>query len=202
MHAGLYRRLTPLGLALLLVLTGCALIRPQARLSAVPTTGLPPLVVQFDGRSSSSPNGPIIDYHWAFGDGNEAFADVVSHTYREKGTFTATLTVTDIDGKTADSSIDIVVVNVPPTASFKAQPAVQLKHMRIYFDATASTDPDGEIVEYFWEFDDGEVDYGQTVTHFYSEFGVYMVKLTVVDDDGLESSAYEIVQIVGCGSCP
>ena len=61
----------------------------------------------------------------------------------------------------------------------------------IVFDASESVDPDGTIVKYVWDFGDGrklETD-SPVVTHTYSAPGTYTVVLTVVDDDGLRSTA-------------
>jgi PKD repeat protein len=185
----------------LLLLCGCAFYRPTARISAQPNRGLPPLHVQFDGRSSSSPRGTIVDYRWSFGDSAEAAGDTVRHTFLTKGSYEVTLTVTDSEGGVGSATMEIVVVNVPPRAFIEARPEIQSRGIPIDFDGTDSFDADGEIIEYRWEFDDGSVGYGPRVAHDYSETGVYLVKLTVVDDDGEEASVYQVIRIVGCGSC-
>lgn len=190
-----------LGALLLVLLCGCALYRPTARISAQPNRGLPPLQVQFDGRSSSSPRGAIIDYRWSFGDSAEAAGDVVSHTFLTKGSYEVTLTVTDSEGSVGSATMEIVVVNVPPRPFIEARPEIQTRLTPINFDGSSSFDADGEIVDYRWEFDDGSVGYGPVVSHDYSDTGVYLVKLTVIDDDGEEASVYQVIRIVGCGTC-
>jgi PKD repeat protein len=57
----------------------------------------------------------------------------------------------------------------------------------ITFDASASTDPDGNIQHYDWVFGDGTVGTGISPTHNYSQEGIYTVTLTVTDDGGLTS---------------
>ncbi|HDI23872.1 MAG TPA: PKD domain-containing protein, partial [Thermoplasmatales archaeon] len=56
----------------------------------------------------------------------------------------------------------------------------------ITFDASQSYDPDGEIVEYIWDFGDGSIGKGKVVTHSYSSPGDYTVTLTVRDERGAE----------------
>jgi len=54
--------------------------------------------VKFDASSSYDPDGTIADYEWDFGDGSTASGVKASHSYREVGTYTVTLTVADNDG--------------------------------------------------------------------------------------------------------
>jgi len=55
----------------------------------------------------------------------------------------------------------------------------------IPFSGVGSTDPDGTIETYAWDFGDGRTATGPTVRHTYSTGGSYMVTLTVTDNDGL-----------------
>lgn len=54
----------------------------------------------------------------------------------------------------------------------------------VTFNASASQDPDGTIVSYFWDFGDGSNGTGVTTTHAYTELGTYIVTLTVRDAAG------------------
>ena len=73
------------------------------------------------------------------------------------------------------------VANVAPSASFNVS-AVELDAT---LDGTASSDPDGSIVAYDWDFGDGATTTGTspTTTHHYASGGTYTVTLTVTDDD-------------------
>lgn len=74
--------------------------------------------------------------------------------------------------------------NIPPTASFTADPAVGNATLSVSFDASASNDPDGTIVTYAWDFGDGGFGSGPTTTHDYTAPGTYLAELAVTDDDG------------------
>ena len=70
--------------------------------------------------------------------------------------------------------------NQPPVASFTSScPALACA-----FDGTGSSDPDGTIVSYAWNFGDGSTGTGPTPSHTYATGGTYTVTLTVTDDDG------------------
>lgn len=64
------------------------------------------------------------------------------------------------------------------------------------FDGSGSTDDDGEIVSYAWEFGDGESGTGETAEHAYAEAGSYTATLTVHDDEGATASAEVQVEVV------
>jgi len=84
--------------------------------------------------------------------------------------------------------------NQPPIASFTYSPEDPLvAGEELTFDAVSSHDPDGEIVSYDWDFDDGDTVAGEVVTHTYAEPGDYAVSLTVTDDDGLTGSTQQTV---------
>jgi len=87
--------------------------------------------------------------------------------------------------------------NKPPVAKFTYSPKNGLYPLKVNFDASASYDEDGQIVEYFWNFGDGTFDKGVRVSHSFSKKGKYHIKLTVTDDDGDSAMAYGDVEVWG-----
>ncbi|MFO6425163.1 S8 family serine peptidase [Motilimonas sp. KMU-193] len=71
------------------------------------------------------------------------------------------------------------VANNPPNALFSFSCSLLV----CSFDATTSSDSDGSIVSYHWDFGDGNTDSGVTAIHTYASGGAYSVVLTVTDDD-------------------
>ena len=140
--------------------------------------------IDFDGSESHDPDGTIVTYSWDFGDGNTATGVEVDHAYEDDGVYTVTLTVIDDDDATGSATATKNVLNRPPIASFTENATIVKKDEAIHFDASESHDPDGTIVNYLWDFGDGNTATGVTSDHAYSEDGNYTVTLTVTDDDG------------------
>jgi len=87
------------------------------------------------------------------------------------------------------------IPNQPPTASFTFSPKNPLVNEEITFDASASTDPDGSIVSYEWDFGDGNTGSGKIVTHSYPSAGDYTVTLTVTDDKGAKDTTTREIKV-------
>ena len=63
------------------------------------------LSVTFDSTCSADSDGTIVSRTWIFGDATSADGVKATHQYSEAGTYTATLLVTDNEGRTSDTSI-------------------------------------------------------------------------------------------------
>jgi len=153
--------------------------------------------INFDASSSSDPDGQIVSYEWDFGDGGSSDKKVISHIYTSEGSYTVKLTVTDDKGSSVTARKDLVISGKPerpPTASFKIEGNL-VAGEEIVFDASSSSDPDGRIVSYEWDFGDGITLSGQRVVHSYLSPGQYLVKLVVKDDAGLSAQAVQEIRI-------
>jgi uncharacterized protein YjdB len=73
--------------------------------------------------------------------------------------------------------------NQPPVAE-AGGPYTGFVGEAVRFDGSGSTDTDGIIVSYQWNFGDGTTGTGAMPTHTYSRDGIYTVTLAVTDDDG------------------
>ncbi len=83
----------------------------------------------------------------------------------------------------------------PPIAAFTFHPAQGEAPLRVSFDASLSSDPDGNIEHWKWEFGDGQVDYGEQVEHVYESEGEFTVILTVTDNQGLSAQTVGVVEV-------
>jgi PKD repeat protein len=74
--------------------------------------------------------------------------------------------------------------NVAPNATFTYTTSTQEVNKVVSFDAAASSDSDGSISTYAWDFGDGSTGSGTIANHTYVSAGTYTVKLTITDNRG------------------
>jgi PKD repeat protein len=156
---------------------------PNQAPTAVFTSSCNRLACSFDGSGSADANGSIASYAWQFGDGETGTGATPSHTYAAAGTYNAVLTVTDNEGASTTVTHAVTVTippNQPPTAAFSPS----CTDLQCGFDASGSTDADGSIASYAWQFGDGDTGTGASPSHTYAAGGSYDVVLTVTDNDG------------------
>lgn len=152
--------------------------------------------VTFDASGSV---GNIESYEWDLKsdrtDSATRSGETVTYTYESAGSYIVKLTVVDKYGFT-DSVKHLLTIssetNDPPTASISADKTAGEPPLEVEFDAANSSDPDGTIVSYEWDFDDGQTGSGVQVSHTFSggegSSKEYTVVLTVTDDGGAKAT--------------
>jgi len=103
-------------------------------------------------------------------------------------------------------SSTFVPANSPPSACFGTNPSLGYAPLGVSFDASCSSDPDGNIVSYQWNFGDGNTESSASpyYSHTYWSPGSYNVTLTVTDNQGSTSTTYNGIWVLeggGSGWC-
>ncbi|PSG96765.1 hypothetical protein BRD56_08930 [Thermoplasmatales archaeon SW_10_69_26] len=172
---------------------------PDAVLDASPTTTDMNTTVTLDGSASADPDGTVTTYRFTPGDDSGSVttdAATIEHNYTEPGTYNATLTVRDDDGRWSTlDTVEIVAENLAPTAAVQAPDEIAT-FTPATFDATDSQDPDGAIQSYRWSMGDGTSLTGATVNHTYEAQGTYTVELTVEDSNGATDDATHTIEVL------
>ena len=88
-----------------------------------------------------------------------------------------------------------------PNAVIAANPTSGTAPLTVNFNGNGSSDSDGNIVTYQWDFGNGISASGSTVSTTFNQSGVYTVELTVTDNDGRSDSATTNITVNGSGSC-
>ncbi len=143
----------------------------------------------FDGSGSTDSDGTLASYGWDFGDGVVGTGVAVNHSFTASGSYPVKLTVTDNENGTGTTTQTVTVTvspaNQPPTARFTSS----CKERVCSFDGTTSSDPDGTIATYVWDFGDGSTSTVPAPAHTFAIDGTYPVKLTVTDNRGGTNSS-------------
>ncbi len=169
----------------------------NAKIGAQPTTGAAPLIVQF---SSDGSTGNITSFEWDFGDGEKTTAKNPTHTFKKIGKYVTTLTVRDKSGQSDSEIVTITVAgkgepNKLPIAVASAFPEQGMPPLTVQFSSAGSTDPDGQIVSYLWDFGDKDKTSSANPEHTYTKVGEYVVTLTVVDNNGAKGVDELVVRV-------
>jgi PKD repeat protein len=148
--------------------------------------------------TSTDPDGDATIESWSWDFGGDGTADVQNpvHTFSAANTYDVTLTVTDAEGATSSVTNEVVVTttpNVAPTAAFDF-----LCNAEECTFTDQSSDTDGTIASYAWDFGDTETSTEADPVHTYAgvtELTEFEVTLTVTDDDGATDTVTQTVAV-------
>ena len=161
---------------------------------------------EFDGSLSQISTGAISKYTWDFGDGSvNVSTRNVTHEYSAAGTYDLTLTVLDKNGNSDETILEVKVIEEgeAPVAKITSDPSAVSGvisgsvPLEVSFDAGDSTDPEDDIVDYEWDFNnDGEVDEtGDKITYTFEVMGTYETRLMTTDSVGNSDEATVTVNV-------
>ena len=160
--------------------------------------------VIFDATASSDPDGDIlVEYKWELGEAGDpkyvvkkGGAEAVKFNRGlNEGDYSVTLTVYDPDGEEDSVTHSFKVTNLPPVAVIVADKTSVFAEESIQFSGDDSYDPEGDALDYLWDFGDGQTSSLKSPQHSWAEAGNYFVSLTVEDGNGQEGIETKNIEI-------
>jgi PKD repeat protein len=159
------------------------------------------LSCQFTDASTDS-DGEIDSRSWEFESGTPETSTEPNPAvvFSAAGTYTVTLTVTDNEGASDDFEREVTVTGAPGNAAPTAAFTVECASLECTF-TDASTDTDGTIASYAWDFgdptsaDNTSTEQSPTHTYSFTELTEVTVTLTVTDDDGAETTTTQTFDV-------
>ncbi len=167
--------------------------------ATTPRTGVMPLDVSF---KASVENGtPPLQYVWDFGDGTDPVhgtQNIQSHHYVTSGIFPVSVEVTDSLGITVQSNSVNIFVNRTNAITLEVDHDTGFEGLTSTFYAVVA---EGVPPPYVYSFDFGD---GQTIqngnspraVHTYTDASTYTAVVSVVDGNGVQSSASHKIVVV------
>lgn len=137
------------------------------------------LTANFTNASSSSIWST--GYTWDFGDGNSSVLKNPSHTYANQGIYVVTLTSFDSIGNCTSTYMDSVQISVGNPSGCSASYLVTKDSSSQFAVMLYNTSSQASTHQYFWDFGDGFTGQGRFPAHQYTNFGSYLVCLTITD---------------------
>ncbi|MCI5181295.1 MAG: PKD domain-containing protein [Candidatus Electrothrix sp. AW1] len=155
--------------------------------------------VHLNGNHSVDQDGLIASFIWQV-QGKKYTGKEISHRFEQPGQYQVGLTVVDNDGA-RQSDVVTVTVNSQPLARMQVLSRVE-PGKEILFDASESTDADGSLLAYTWDFGDGQQGKGRQAKHTYAKPGRYQAVLTVQDNSGATNDRARSQQTVAVNFPP
>lgn len=129
--------------------------------------------------------GENLTYTYNFGDTYLDFEPTVEHSYQQNGRYTPMLTVSSPGGCTSRFIGPEIVVNMPDARLYSSSDG-GCAPTTIDFLNNPEYTSNSAVVNYFWDFGDGTTENTttSTVSHTYSEVGIFSPTLTITDTSG------------------
>lgn len=165
--------------------------RPIPQFVASETQGCAPLTVQFTDNTTPVPGVQIVDWNWAFEDGQGLNGQTVQKTFTEAGKWFVSLGL-KTNLLTCDTTArynNAISVSTPPDADFTTDPSSAQSCTTPLDLSLTNTSVNSEAVDYQWDFGNGNTSTDQNPTsQTYDAEGAYLVALTVTDENGCKNT--------------
>lgn len=132
-------------------------------------------------------NGTIDYYNWDFGDGNTSNNQNITHTYSLDGTYNVTLTSTSNNGCITSLSKQVEVFS-EPIASYSFINDCLYEEVNFTDNSTINT---GQIIDWQWNFGDGNTSSSSSPNYTYTNDGTYNTSLIITSDKGCDDTLHK-----------
>lgn len=169
---------------------------PKAKIKCV-TKAIPNQKIKFDASDSFDEDGNIINYTWIIDNKIKLIGKQIDYQFEKSGIYKIILQVEDNSNVENSISTDTVYVKINHSPIINVANEIFTCEKFINFDASASSDPDGDDILFTWKFHDSDqIFFGSKISHQFKESGVFPVLLTLNDKQDLPNSIVKKTLIV------
>lgn len=157
---------------------------PRADFTVIPAENCVGIQSQF----TSNAAGNIVAWQWDFGDGITSNLQDPAHVFDTAGTYTVSLTVTDVSGCTDVYIMNNYVIHNKPIAGFSCTPTwANCPPLLVLFSDSSSADVD----QWLWNFGDGFTSNQQNSGHLYTYSHQFNISLIVTNSFGCSDTIFQ-----------
>ena len=138
-------------------------------------------VVEFTDLSVAAEGDNILQWHWSFGEGSNSSEQNPSFIFPEAGSYNVTLWVEAESSCSNTEQQTITIYNIPNTLFSASEGCVNYP---VFFQDLSSASFDSNIIDWQWDFGDGNSSSDQNPVHSYLNPGLYEVTLTTFNSNG------------------
>lgn len=136
-------------------------------------------LIIFSSARSYDPDGDSFTTHWDFGDGNTSNEANPVHSFDQPGIYNVIITLDDGYSETPTIQEIPVIIEGSPVARIREAEMTVCANSPVVFDGSLSTDPNGMVGSFSWDFGDGNSAVGEQANHLFTRPGTYRVALTI-----------------------
>ncbi len=144
---------------------------------------------------STSPDGEVVAWNWDFGDGTQSTMQHPMHTYKEPGTYSIRLTVTDNGGNTHTDTMNYTVF-MPPIVEMTWTPEEISEGQQVTFNASIINAPGSASVYGEWQFSGTKIPFTEEeIQYTFSDNGTFPVALLLTNNHLLTTVVQETIPV-------
>ncbi|MGB3154408.1 MAG: PKD domain-containing protein [Chitinophagaceae bacterium] len=165
-----------------MVLSGTVVLAqtPVANFTASPISGCSPLIINLQDLSSGNPTS----WAWDFGNGNTSTLQNPTAAYFTPGSYTVSLTVTNLNGSNTLTRSQYITVYENPVVNFTSNTTSGCFPLPVQFSDLSTPGTGNTNVSWQWDFGNGVTSTLQNPLITYAVAGTYSVSLRVTNDKG------------------
>ena len=167
---------------IVMVLSGTVVLAqtPVANFTASPISGCSPLIINLQDLSSGNPTS----WAWDFGNGNTSTLQNPTAAYFTPGSYTVSLTVTNLNGSNTLTRSQYITVYENPVVNFTSNTTSGCFPLPVQFSDLSTPGTGNTNVSWLWDFGNGVTSTLQNPLITYAVAGTYSVSLRVTNDKG------------------
>ncbi len=167
---------------------------PTFEIKSNNTSGFLPFAVHFSASNLIDKDGKIISHKWFFGDGQTSDQIEVDHVFYDAGIYNVKFQVVDDFNGVSEKSITISA-SEPSNLVIISDKDNGVANLKVHFDASESTDPNGDIKLFEWFLGNRKIGEGAEIDYNFDVVGLHYVELFATNIYNVKTHAFKEINV-------